>query len=251
MPDPSRRIIEVRRSLAPSGVLRATINLGNPVLAHSHCSKEKPAGVTVDLARRLGGMLQLPVELLCCDTPARAGAAIATGEADVGFLAIDPARAESLRFTRPYVQIEGCYLVRDISALQCAGEVDRPGTNIVVGVGSAYALFLARELRSARLVHVPTSEEVVNALVSNPELHVAAGVRQQLEADMASAEGVRLLSDAFMAIRQGMVVARHCGAGVLAFLDDFLREAHESGFLGESFRLHGMTGVTLLSHPAP
>jgi polar amino acid transport system substrate-binding protein len=251
MPDPSRRGAEVRRAFAPSGVLRAAINLGNPVLAHSHTSKEKPAGVTVDLARRLGGLLQLPVELFCFDTPARAGDAIASGEADVGFLAIDPTRAESLRFTRPYVQIEGCYLVRYTSPVQGADEVDRPGTNIVVGVGSAYALFLARELRAARLVHVPTSEEVVNALVSNPELHVAAGVRQQLEADMATVDGVRLLPDAFMAIRQGMVVPRHCGAGVLAFLDDFLRDAHESGFLGASFRLHGITGAALLSNPAP
>lgn len=248
MPRPSRHVVELRRALAPSGVLRATINLGNPVLAHSHSSKEKPAGVTVDLARRLGGLLQLPVEFLCFDTPARAGAAIVASEADVGFLAIDPTRAESLRFTRPYVQIEGCYLVRDTSPLQGADEVDRPGTNIVVGVGSAYALFLARELRAARLVQVPTSEEVVTTLLSNPELHVAAGVRQQLEADMAKVGGGRLLPDAFMAIRQGMVVSRHCDAGVLSYLDDFLRDAHNSGFLAESFRLHGITGATLLQH---
>ena len=39
----------IASDLAPTGVLRASINLGNPVLAQG--TPEAPSGVTVDLAR--------------------------------------------------------------------------------------------------------------------------------------------------------------------------------------------------------
>jgi polar amino acid transport system substrate-binding protein len=41
--------------------LRASINLGNPVLAHG--TPDQPAGVTVDLASELAGRLGVPVSL--------------------------------------------------------------------------------------------------------------------------------------------------------------------------------------------
>ena len=50
--------------LAPGGVLRAAINLGNPVLAQGTATA--PAGVTVDIAREIGTRLGVPVDLICC-----------------------------------------------------------------------------------------------------------------------------------------------------------------------------------------
>ena len=55
----------VARDLSPTGTLRASINLGNPVLAQG--TPEDPTGVTVDLARELGARLGIPVELVCFD----------------------------------------------------------------------------------------------------------------------------------------------------------------------------------------
>ncbi|NBU89373.1 MAG: ABC transporter substrate-binding protein, partial [Betaproteobacteria bacterium] len=42
---------DLRGFFAPTGTLRAAINMGNAVLAHSHTAPEKPAGVTIDLSR--------------------------------------------------------------------------------------------------------------------------------------------------------------------------------------------------------
>jgi hypothetical protein len=84
----------------------------------------------------------------------------------LAFVAIDPVRAADMEYTAPYVIIEGAYLVRNDSSLQGNDEVDRAGTRVVVGGGSAYDLFLTRELKAATLVRAPTSPEVTNVFLA-------------------------------------------------------------------------------------
>lgn len=81
-------------SLAPTGRLRAVINLGNPLLAHQATGDPEPAGVSVDLAHRLATLLGVGLELQPVDVAARAVAAVTDGTADIGFFAIDPKRGE-------------------------------------------------------------------------------------------------------------------------------------------------------------
>lgn len=96
----------VVRDLAPTGVLRASINLGNPVLAHG--TAQSPGGVTVDIAREVGARLDVPVEPVCFDAARTSFEAMASGRADICFLAVEPAREAEVAFTAPYVVIEGC-----------------------------------------------------------------------------------------------------------------------------------------------
>ncbi|NLT25565.1 MAG: transporter substrate-binding domain-containing protein, partial [Microbacteriaceae bacterium] len=135
----------IRHELAPTGALRAVINLGNPVLAQG--TADAPSGITVDLARALGAELEVPVELVCVDAARKSVDAIATGAVDVGFVAVDPGRAEQLAFTEPYVLIEGMYAVPGDSAIGGVDDVDRPGVRIGAKLGSAYDLHLTRHLR--------------------------------------------------------------------------------------------------------
>ncbi len=234
------------REFAPTGGLRAALNLGNPVLAQSQTCADKPAGVTIDLARKLAGLLGVDVQLQEYASAGLAGAALAAGQADVGFMAVDPKRAETLHFTAPYVQIEGCYAVRTDSPLQHNEEVDRPGIRVVVGTGSAYGLFLARHLKQAQLAEVPTSEEVADALVADPELDVAAGVRQQLVADLRRLPGLRLLPGAFMTIQQCMAMPRERSTEARRMLELFMGEQRASGFIAQALQRHGIEGVTAL-----
>ncbi len=53
---------------------------------------------------------------------------------DLAFLAIDPARADRIAFSAPYVEIEGTYLVRENSSAQHVTDLDRDGLRIAVGV---------------------------------------------------------------------------------------------------------------------
>src|SRR3954453_5179146 len=170
----------IAEQLAPTRRLRATINFGNPVLAQRDPATGEPRGVSVDLARELGRRLGLPVDLIPFDTAGKAFAALQSGACDVGFLAIDPARAADLAFTAPYVLIEGTYLVPTPSPLREIGDVDREGVRIAAGRNTAYDLHLSRTLRHARLVYAPTSHDALELFLS--EGLEAAGVRQPLSA---------------------------------------------------------------------
>ena len=231
------------REFAPTGTLRASINLGNPVLAHSHTAAEKPAGVTLDLSREFARALGVPVSFLLFDGAAKSVAALASGQADIGFMAIDPQRAETTHFTPAYVQIEGVYLVAQDSPIRSNEEVDHAGIRIVVGQGSAYGLYLARNLHKASLVQVPTSEEVVDAMLQGG-LEVAAGVRQQMEADAQRVgSGVRLLDGRFMVIRQAMAMPKGRSAEAAAFLDAFVARMKSTGVVAQALERHGILGA--------
>ena len=233
------------REIAPGGRLRVALNMGNPVLTQSRTAQDRPAGVTIDLALAFAARLGVEVSFQEYTTAAQSGHAIGSDEADIGFLAVDPKRAERIHFSAPYVEIEGAYLVRNDSPLRDNAEVDAPGITIVVGEGSAYDLFLARTLRHARLLKVPTSEQVVAAMLANPGAQVAAGVRQPLESDAARLGGVRLLPGRFMVIAQAMAMPRTRSAQAFALLESFVDEQKRTGQIAQALARHGIEGAVV------
>ncbi len=168
--------------LAPTGTLRAAINFGNPVLATKDPATGDPRGVSVDLARELAKRLGVPLALV---TYTAAGKVVADARAnvwDIAFVAIDPARAVDMDYSAPYVLIEGAYAVPRGSPIQGNADVDRAGNRVVVATGSAYDLYLSRELKQAQIVRTATSQAPVATMMAE-RYEVAAGVKQQLEAD--------------------------------------------------------------------
>ena len=233
--------------LAPTGKLRAAINFGNPILATKDAATGEPRGVSVDLSRELAKRLRVPVELVTYDAAGKVVEALKANAWDVAYLAIDPARAVDISYSAPYVVIEGAYLVTKESPIRNNVEVDRPGIRVVVGAGSAYDLFLSRELKQATIVRAPTSPLVTETLVAQ-KLDVAAGVKQQLEADAVRLPGLRLLDGRFMVINQAMgtPIGRAAGA---QYLREFVEEMKASGFVAQSLARHRIDGA-LVGPPA-
>jgi polar amino acid transport system substrate-binding protein len=131
---------DIINAFAPTGCLRASINLANADPATG-----APGGVSVDLVNALAQRLGAPIKLVVFDTAGKSVQAVTDEQADIGFFAIDPLRGAGIAFTAPYVLIEGSYLVRDASPVRANEDVDRAGRTVVVGKGSAYDLFLTRE----------------------------------------------------------------------------------------------------------
>ena len=231
-------------SLAPTGRLRAVINLGNPILANRDAATGQPVGVSVDLAAELAARLGVELECLVVEKAADSVAAVTDGRADIGFFAIDPARGAGIAFTAPYLLIEGAYLVRDGSPLSDNGEVDRAGHRVVVGHGSAYDLFLSRELQNAEIVRAPSSPDVV-PLFLEQGFDVAAGVKQQLEMDAARLGGLRLLPGRFMVIQQAMGTAKAAGPEAAAHVAAFVEAMKASGFVAQAMARHGVNGASV------
>ena len=229
------------RAFAPTGRLRAAINLGNPVLAY-RSTGGVAGGVSVDLARELARRLGVDLALVVVDAAGKSVEAVNSEEADVGFFAIDPLRGARIAFTAPYLLIEGNYMVKDASAIRTNAQVDVAGNHVVVGKGSAYDLYLTRTLQHATIVRAATSAAVVaDFLASGAE--VAAGVKQQLEADGARAGGLRLLADRFMVIQQAMGLPTGRGPGAAAFLAGWVEAMKASGFVANALQRHGITGA--------
>jgi polar amino acid transport system substrate-binding protein len=220
----------VAADLAPTGTLRAAINLGNPVLAHG--TPEQPGGVTVDLAREVAARLDVPVELVCFDAARKSFEALTSGAADLGFLAIEPARAAEVAFTAPYVVIEGVYVGAQDSPLGSPADVDRVGVRVGVKQGSAYDLYLTRTLRHATVVR---GADGVTAFEAQG-LEVAAGIRQPMTAYTAAHPGTRVIPERFMEIRQAVGTTPDRRPETIAFLRELVEELKASGFVADALR---------------
>ena len=229
--------------LAPTGKLRAVINLGNPILARKDAATGELAGVSVDLARELALRLGVETELVEVSSAGKSVETLGAGRVDVGFFAIDPARAATTAYTGPYVQIEGAYLVRDGSSIRTNDEVDRAGNRVAVGNKSAYDLYLARNFKQASIERAPTSPAVVDFFLAH-SVEVAAGVKQQLEADAKRIPGLRLLPGRFMVINQAMGMARGREGGA-KYLTAFVEEMKSSGFVAAALKRHGIEGASI------
>jgi polar amino acid transport system substrate-binding protein len=228
--------------LAPTGRLRAAINFGNPILA-ARGPDGQPHGVSVDLARELGKRLGVPVELVTFTAAGKVVEAVKDAQVDIAFVAIDPVRGADMLQTPPYVIIEGAYLVKNDSLIRRNEEVDRPGNRVVVGNGSAYDLYLTRELKAARLVKAPTSPAVTDVFLAQG-MEVAAGVKQQLQADAKRVPGVRLLDGRFMVIQQAMGLPRGRDNGA-RYVGAFVEEMKASGFVAAALQRHGIEGAAV------
>lgn len=233
---------DIVRAFAPNGRLRASINTGNPILAAPDGASAK--GVSVDLARGFAQRLGVPLELVVFDTAGKSVDAVTREEADIGFFAIDPKRGEGIHFTGPYVLIEGCYAVRSDSPITAMEQVDRAGVSVVVGKGSAYDLFLSRELKNAGIERAPSSPAVVEHFLEHGA-GVAAGVKQQLEADAQRLGGLRLLPGRFMVIQQAMGCPRSRGEAAARVLADYVEEMKASGFVQQALVRHGIAGAAV------
>jgi polar amino acid transport system substrate-binding protein len=227
----------------PTGKLRAAINLGNPILAYQG-EDGGARGVSVDLAGEFARRLGVELELVVVDAAGKSVDVVATEQADIGFFAIDPVRGANIAFSAAYVLIEGCYLVKNDSPIRANDDVDAAANRVVVGKGSAYDLYLTRTLQHAQIVRAPTSPTVVDTFMESGA-EVAAGVKQQLEADARRFGGLRLLDGRFMVIQQAMGTPKSRGAEAVAFLAAFVEEMKASGFVADALARHRIEGASV------
>lgn len=233
----------VLAAFTPTGTLRASINLGNPILAYQG-EDGSARGVSVDLAGEFARQLGVDLELVVVDAAGKSVDVVASEGADIGFFAIDLVRGANIAFTAAYVLIEGCYLVKENSPIRSNEAVDRAANRVVVGKGSAYDLYLTRTLQHAKIVRSPTSPTVVDTFLEE-DAEVAAGVKQQLESDARRIGGLRLLDGRFMVIQQAMGTPKTRGAEAAAFLGEFVERMKSSGFVAAALQRHRIEGASV------
>ncbi|WP_043358814.1 transporter substrate-binding domain-containing protein [Belnapia sp. F-4-1] len=236
---------DVLSQLAPTGILRAGINMGNFLLVTGRSASGDPEGVAPGMARAIAERLGLPIRYVPYPKPGELADAAGSGAWDIGLIGAEPQRAEKIAFTAAYAEIEATYLVPPNSAITSLAEVDRPGVRIAVTARAVYDLWLDRNIRHATLVRSDSLDRACRIFVDDG-LEVLAGLRPRLLADAEALPGSRILSGGFTAVQQAIGTARGNAAGA-AFLQDFVEEAKASGLVARLIEQHKVRGLSVAS----
>lgn len=234
---------EVRSELAPSGVLRAGINLANFLLVTGRGPEGEPQGVAPDMAAEIAERLGADVAYVPFATPSELADAAGDDVWDIGLIGAEPARAETISFTAAYAEIEATCLVPAGSALRGVEEIDREGVRIAVARGSAYDLFLSRSLEHAELVRASGLDGSFDLFVEE-KLDALAGLRPRLISDVERLPGARILGGRFTAVQQAVGTPRPRERGA-AFLREVVEEAKASGLVQRLIERHGVRGLSV------
>ena len=198
---------DVISQLAPTGVLRAGINLSNFLLVTGKSPSGDPVGVSPDMAAEIAQRLGVPVKYAPFKTPGELADAADTGAWDIGLIGAEPQRAEKISFT------------------------------------AAYGLWLDRNIKAAALVRTDTLDSAYEKFVAD-KLDALAGLRPRLITDVKKLPGARILEGQFTAVQQAIGTARKNAAGA-AWLRTFVEEAKASGLVARLIERHKVVGLSV------
>ena len=239
--DPSPAAIA---ALAPTGTLRAAINLSNFLLVTGKDDAGNPDGVSPDMAHALATRLGVGIELLRYKSPGDLADAAATGAWDIGNIGAEPARAATIAFTAAYCEIECTYLVPPGSRITSIDEVDRAGVRIASAPRAAYDLWLERNIERAELVRSADLAGSFDLFVEQ-RLDALAGLRPALLRDAARMPGSRVLDGQFSAVQQAMGTPRGRDDAGIAYLAAFVEDAKASGAVAVLIEKHAVVGLSV------
>jgi polar amino acid transport system substrate-binding protein len=233
----------VRTELAPTGTLRAAINMGNFLLVTGTGPNGEPQGVAPDMARAVADRIGVPVTYIPFESPGELVDAAAGGAWDIGLVGAEPARAKLIAFTAAYAEILATYIVPDDSPFTKVEDVDSAHARVVVRERAAYGLYLARSLQHAELTGTDTHEEARRRFVEE-KFDALAGLRSGLLADADKLPDVRVLDGGFTSVQQAVGTLKQNKAAI-PFLHDFVEEAKASGLVEGLIDKHKVRGLTV------
>ena len=234
---------DVKSQLAPTGKLRASINLANFLLVTGRTPAGDPEGVAPDMAAAIAERLGVPLALVPFKSPGELADQVGNNVWDIGLIGAEPQRAETIAFTNAYVEIEATYLVPANSPIKTIAEVDRPGVRIAVMARSAYGLWLERNIKHATLVWSNSLDAALEQFVAE-RLEAMAGLRPRLQSDVAKLPGGRIIEGQFSAVQQAVGTAR-ANEAAASFLRDFVEEAKASGLVARLIAKHKVKGLSV------
>lgn len=234
---------DAKSQLAPTGALRAGINMSNFLLVTGRSPSGDPEGVSPDMARAIAEKLGVPVKYVPFKTPGELADQAENNVWDIGLIGAEPQRAEKITFTNAYVEIEATYLVPAGSPIKSIADVDKPGVRIAVTARAAYDLWLERNIKQATLIRSSSLDAAMEQFQAE-KLEALAGLRPRLITDVAKLPGARILDGQFTAVQQAIGTPKPNAAGA-TFLRQFVEEAKASGFVAKLIEKHKVKGLSV------
>lgn len=228
----------VKHQLAPNGILRVGINLSNCLLVSSKGPKGNPEGISPDIAKRVADALELPLEFVTFERPGKLADAVGKNIWDIGNIAFEVERAQTIDFSDPYVLIEANFLVRENTNFQTNSDVDQHNVRISVSERSAYDLWLSNKFKSAKIIRAPSIQMSHDLFLEN-KVDVLAGLKPKLLQEIKNHRGIRLIDKPFTAVKQSIGLPKGRQDSVV-FVNEVIRNSIREGWLTDRLEKHGM-----------
>ena len=236
---------QIVAELAPTGVLRAAINMGNFLLVTGKTASGDPSGVAPDMAAEIAKRLGVSVRYVPYERPSTLADAAGTNTWDIGLIGAEPQRAPKIAFSDAYCEIEATYLVHSDSPLKSVADVDRAGVRIAVRRGAAYCLWLERNIKHATVMSFEAADAPLNQFIAE-KLDALAALKPGLLDDIKKVPGGKILPGHFMTVQQAIGTGKPNTAGA-KFLQEFVTDAKKSGLVARLIEKHHVAGLSVAS----
>lgn len=239
-PQISPRVIA---DLAPTGKVRAGINVRDEVMTAKDPATGEPRGIAVDLARELARRLGVPLEIVPFAGSKLMADSVNRGDWDVAFLAVEPERATEISYSAPYVEIEATYLVPPGSLLRTVEDVDRKGVRVAISEWRASGRNLSGNLKQAQLVKAPVGTPAFKLFVDE-NLDAYSNQRPVLLDVAVKLPGSRILDGYFSKVGQavGTPSSREVGA---KYVREFVEDIKATGLVAQMIDRNGIRGLAV------
>lgn len=232
---------EARVALAPTGKLRVGLYLGNPLSVIRDPVSQEVKGVAFDLGKEMARRMGVPFEPVVHPSVGALLDGTKSGQWDVAFFLVSPARMKDVDFTAPLVELELGYLVPKGSSVSTSADVDRPGIRIAVAEKGQADVILSRLLKQALLVRAPGLAAVLDRVKSGKADAVAANktILHELSGQLP---GSRILDGRFATERVAMAIPKGRDAGVV-YARKFVEDAKSQGLVKAAVERAGARGA--------
>tara|TARA_B100002051_G_C16548454_1_gene541284 strand:+ start:100 stop:828 length:729 start_codon:yes stop_codon:yes gene_type:complete len=226
------------KTLLPKGILRAGINMSNFLLVTGKKADGSPDGVSPDLVKQIALDLKVNYELIPFDRPGELADAVNDDIWDIGNIAYEPERANTISFTNPYVLIDANFLIRKNSELKTNKDIDKKGVSIVVAERSAYDLWLTDNLTNAKIIRVSSIQESHDVFNSN-KVDVLAGLKPKLLDEVSFNNSFMIINEPFTFVKQS-VGFKKGETEVIDFLNNLILKYLKSGVINNLLKKHNV-----------
>ena len=236
--------------LAPTGTLRASFIVTNPVQGRVDAKTGAVTGPAADLTRELARRLGVPHAVTALADAGAVLESVRSGKMDIGFLAHEAERASLVDFSDPYSNSGSTYAVRTDSTFQKSDDVDKAGVTIGAVAGQAPEIYVREHVKNARIESLPSvpPNAVLGKMLLDRKFDAFAANRTRMEEMVREVPGLRVLPDDYMVTSQAIVVQKGSTAR-LAEINRFLADVRRSGFVKTSLDKANVAGVRVAPEP--
>ena len=157
---------------------------------------------------------------------------------DIGNIAFEPERGNTIDFCNPYVLIDANFLVKNKSGLLTNQDIDKEKNTIVVADRSAYDLWLKSNFKFSKIVRVKSIDDS-HTYYRSGNANVLAGLRPKLIDEIQLKNNDRIIDEPFTYIKQSVGFKKNYPE-VIEFINSIIFEAIEDGYIKNSLQKHNV-----------